>query len=265
MRARIVEALPWFAALPADIAAAASASFVVAPFIAMVDQAIIQNASGTMSLVESLAGSLRLLATAPHRFVSRPAFLMLWGVYGGTYITANTITSYSDRAEATNRQRNAAKFVGVTATNLTLNVGKDMMFARMFGSGPPRPVPWGSLGLFGGRDSISVFASFNLAPLAASTLTQHEICSSEVATAVCQIGCPIAVQWLSAPLHLLGLDWYNRPEGRDRCAQISKNYVSTAIARSARIGPAFGVGALLNNPWRESFHGLASDCLCSRV
>ena len=249
-----MEPLVWPRALLADFAAAASASFVVAPFIAMVDQAIIENAAGTRPLGASLVGSLRLLVSTPQQFFRRPAFLLLWGVYTGTYVAANSISSYSDRASATSQQRNAAKFVGVSATNMALNIGKDRIFARMFGSGPPRPFPWGSLVLFGCRDSMSVVATFNLAPMAASMLVQRDICSSNIAAVVCQLACPIFVQWLSAPLHLLGLDWYNNPDSNERGARVAKNYVSTAMARSARIGPAFGVGALLNNPWRDSLH-----------
>jgi hypothetical protein len=55
---------------------------------------------------------------------------------------------------------------------------------------------------------------------------------------------------------------YNNQEGasankvliRERMKRVKENYVQTAIARSARIGPAFGLGALLNAPFRKRLH-----------
>ena len=75
------------------MAAALGASFCVAPFIAMVDQAIVENTSGRRTLLESLKSSFTTLVRTPVSFFARPAFLLLWGVYGGTYIAANTISS----------------------------------------------------------------------------------------------------------------------------------------------------------------------------
>jgi len=67
--------------------------------------------------------------------------LLLWGVYSGTYIAANTIATACDDAEATPAQRHVSKLAGVSGVNLFLNVSKDRIFARMFGTGPPRRVP----------------------------------------------------------------------------------------------------------------------------
>lgn len=220
-------------------------------------------------------------------------------MYGGTYVVANTVTSMCDDYNATSDQRNLSKFLSVSTANISLNVTKDRIFTRMFGSGLPRPLPASCFGLFGLRDSFTIFASFNLAPMAAEHLIDNGW-DRGTATTVAQLTVPVAMQWISAPLHLLGLDLYNnptllknvsdklnapaaeackaklkiKPEGLliprvygekplipgrfppniepnlTRFGAIRKNYFVTAVARSCRIGPAFGVGALLNTPLR---------------
>ena len=71
------------------------------------------------------------------------------------------------------------------------------------------------------------------------------------------------MQWLQSPLHLLGLDFYNRPgmSTASRIAEIKGKYTPTALARSARIGPAFGVGKLLNDPLRARLQAGAEGSL----
>lgn len=239
-----------------DVASAMGASVCVSPIIASIDQAIISNAAGSHTLVGSLKDSFTQLLTRPHQFLTKPAFLLVWGVYSGTYIMANFVTSTCDHYQATSQTRNYSKFFLVSGTNISLNVAKDRIFTRMFGTGPPKPLPMPSLGIFALRDSMTVFASFNLSPMVAEKLTNDGYMSKGKATTAAQLVCPIAMQWLSAPLHLLGLDLYNNPGAQtsERTAAIKKNYFQTALARSARIGPAFGVGQLLNMPLREKLH-----------
>jgi hypothetical protein len=51
------------------------------------------------------------------------------------------------------------------------------------------------------------------------------------------------MQLFSTPLHLLGLDWYNRAEASksERASFMQKEYLISAAARMARIFPAFGM------------------------
>lgn len=153
----------------------------------------------------------------------------------------------------------AAKFFGISSVNISLNVAKDRIFARMFGSGNAGAVPLRSIFLFGFRDSMTVGTSFNISPIAAAYLAPGM--GAKSATTCAQLLCPVLVQWLSAPLHLLGLDLYNRPKVDGvgaRVRLIRSQYFSTAVSRSGRIFPAFGVGALLNTPLRQKFHDLCS-------
>jgi hypothetical protein len=235
-----------------DVLAAAATAFCVAPAISILDQAIVQNASGTKTIPASIKDSLTLMIQRPVKFVRSPAFLLLWGVYGGTYMAVNLATTVCDKKQATDRERHLVKFFGVSSVNIVLNVSKDRLFAKMFGSGVPRPVPWKSIGTFAARDSMTVFASFNVAPMVAEALVGAEVAGART---IAQLFCPVAMQWISAPLHLLGLNWYNRPEKgvaiSDRVRFIQSEYFPTALARSARIFPAFGLAPLMNAPLRQ--------------
>jgi hypothetical protein len=56
-----------------------------------VDKAIVSNASGVEPLVPCLINGIKTFFTNPVYFVKQPSFLLIWGVYGGTYIVANSI------------------------------------------------------------------------------------------------------------------------------------------------------------------------------
>jgi hypothetical protein len=67
---------------------------------------------------------------------------------------------------------------------------------------------------------------------------------------IAQFLAPAGVQLFSTPLHLLGLDMYNRAGGGvtwwDRWKIVKKNWVVSTAARMCRIVPAFGVGGVVN-------------------
>lgn len=80
------------------------------------------------------------------------------------------------------------------------------------------------------------------------------------AVSVAQFVTPAAIQVVSTPLHLLGLDLYNRPEARmggaeGRVGQVVKNWAKSAVARIGRIVPAFGVGGVVNTKVRKGMMG----------
>lgn len=65
---------------------------------------------------------------------------------------------------------------------------------------------------------------------------------------------PAGVQLISTPMHLLGLDLYNRSGAStaDRWNIIKKNWGISAVARMCRIVPAFGVGGVVNQKVRRN-------------
>ena len=56
--------------------------------------------------------------------------------------------------------------------NMGLSLVKDRNFARMFGTGSPRPVPLPTFILFSTRDAMTIFSSFNVPPLLAPYMPQ---------------------------------------------------------------------------------------------
>jgi hypothetical protein len=80
------------------------------------------------------------------------------------------------------------------------------------------------------------------------------------AATVAQFVAPAAVQIASTPLHLLGLDLYNRPGvgllGQDgRAGRVLRDWVKSALARMGRIIPAFGIGGVVNTKIRKNLMG----------
>jgi hypothetical protein len=64
-----------------------------------------------------------------------------------------------------------------------------------------------------------------------------------------QLFSPLLIQIVVTPLHLLGLDLYNR-EGlklRDRVSYLKGLFSSTLGMRMIRFLPAYGIGGVINN------------------
>lgn len=215
----------------------------LAPAISIVDKAIVSNASGREALLPCMINGFKSLFTNPAYFVKQPSFIFIWIVYSGTYIVANCIEALCERSATSPFY---PKFVGSSVANVSLSVWKDRAFARMFGQGSPRPMAFSSIALFGVRDSATILASFSLPPLLSKAMQENLDVSAKVADTSVQLVTPVAMQILSTPLHLLGLDIYNRPEATDRVPFIKREYVKTALARMARIFPAYGIGGVVN-------------------
>lgn len=225
-----------------------------------------QNASGQANLKTSLIQSFQTFLSRPHNLIFSKPFALIWLLYGGTYATANaldTFTSTMNNKSASNVTSGTAKFVASSSANVGLCLFKDQSFAKMFGSGgPPRPVPLPSYALFTLRDCLTVFASFNVPPLLGPVISRSmgkELEKSISGQTIAQFAAPATIQVISTPLHLLGLDLYNRGGKEvtwaDRWQIVRKNWTVSAVARMCRIVPAFGVGGVANGKMRKSFMG----------
>ncbi len=226
-----------------------------------------ENASGRNTLAASIKSSLKSLLLRPHSVFSKPTALIFL-LYGGTYLTANALDTASSTVhdrKASHVTAGTSKFAASSAANVGLCIYKDQVFVRMFGppGAVPRPVPNVSYALFALRDCVTIFASFNVPPLLAPRIEESlsSGMSKHVSGATCaQFLAPAAVQLISTPLHLLGLDMYNRPrdmgptppDWRARWDLIRKNWATSALARICRIIPAFGVGGVVNTKVRKN-------------
>ncbi|OWY96350.1 putative mitochondrial protein [Phytophthora megakarya] len=237
--------------LVVDAAAAMAASLGVAPFITIVDRAIIENASGARPLGRGLKELSIDFLKHPLRFVGKREFHLIFGLYTATYVTANAIDSVCEYGETNNQM---PKFIGTTAVNMSLCIAKDRAFARMFGVIAPAAFPLTSIGLFAVRDSMTCGASFNAPKVLAKKIEDQGLMEKSGAMTFAQLICPAAVQFVSTPLHLLGLDLYNN-KGRamtQRVSFVQREYVKSVLARVGRIGPAFGIGGVGNAYFRNT-------------
>jgi hypothetical protein len=234
---------------------------------------IIENASGKRSLGDSMKHSLRTLLLRPHTFFFSKPFALIFvclsialarGVlkltecqtlYTGTYLTANTIDTASStirRTPPATTTHGTAKFAATSLANLSLCLWKDTHFTRLFSPVAARPLPAPTYLLFTLRDSLTIFASFNVPPILAPKLPMHllpEFMRGLRQESVAQFLAPAAVQVLSTPMHLLGLDFYNRngtTTMADRWKVVRKAWAISVVARWGRIIPAFGIGGVVN-------------------
>ncbi|TFB00348.1 hypothetical protein CCMA1212_007673 [Trichoderma ghanense] len=250
--------------LAADATSASCAGALIAPIITIIDRSIMENASGRNPLSTSLLTSLRSLLTRPQTILlSRPTALV-FALYAGTYLTANvldTLSSVSSNSPAWHTTSGPAKFAASSAANVGLCVYKDQVFARLFGPpgvSTPRPVSLPSYILFTMRDCLTIFASFNLPPLLAPRIDarlSESLKRNVSGLTAAQFLAPASVQLFSTPIHLLGLDMYNRPQGttawRQRWQVVRTNWLVSTAARVCRIVPAFGVGGVVNMKTRR--------------
>ncbi|TYZ58312.1 hypothetical protein PybrP1_004687 [[Pythium] brassicae (nom. inval.)] len=232
-----------------DIAAALVASFGVSPFITVVDRAIAENASGRRTLMNGVKELSRSFVERPLQFCKSREFLWIFGLYSATYATANSVGSYYEWKEADGQM---PKLLATTAVNMSLVIAKDKAFAQMFGVTKTHKFPVTSMGLFAVRDALTVVSCFHAPKIIMEHLREQGM-NEKLATGLSQIGAPVAVQFASTPLHLLGLDLYNHPVA-DRAARIQfiqREYWRSSLARVARIGPAFGIGGIGNTSFRQ--------------
>ncbi|UPK96690.1 hypothetical protein LCI18_007625 [Fusarium solani-melongenae] len=253
----------------ADAASAASAASLVAPLIAIIDRSIMENASGRNTLAASIKSSLRTLLLRPHTLLLSKPTALIFCLYGGTYLTANAVDTASSTVSsrpASTVTAGTTKFAASSAANIGVCIYKDQVFVRLFGPPgvTPRPVPMASYGLFALRDCLTIFASFNVPPLLGPYLDQRftdEVKKRVSGLYAAQFMAPAMVQFISTPMHLLGLDLYNRPASgpagavvslRDRWDLIGRNWLISSVARICRIVPAFGVGGVVNMKVRKN-------------
>ena len=244
--------------LGADVTCAATAGGLVAPLIMTVDKCIIENASGKRTMTESIKSSLSQLAFRPHRFFTSNSFLIIFLVYGGTYTCANVLDTWKSTSKnriASSTTSGWSKFAATSTANMGLSLYKDSQFTKMFGTVSARPIPPLSYALFMTRDALTIFASFNLPALFAPKIPiPDDFAEKYISRAsTAQFMIPAAMQLVSTPLHLLGLDLYNEGDAnmRERLKKIRMDYFKSSLARMARIIPAFGVGGVVNTGMRK--------------
>lgn len=236
----------------ADVAAAVVSSFAVSPIITIVDRSIVLTANGQATLGASVTAGFKSMVSSPARFVMGREFLWVWGLYGATFCIANFIATACDEMKANSAM---PKFVGTTVVNMPSCIAKDAAFARMFGAGARLgAVPALSYALFTVRDCITIAAGFTMPEGISEQMQAKTGWAKDVTDNMAQLMCPGMMQFVTTPLHLLGLDLYNNPSAAlgARRAQLAKHYTSSVALRFGRVGAAFGIGGVANRVVRDA-------------
>ena len=244
--------------LASDLGAAVCAGCICAPLVAVIDEAITLSAAGKKELWPAIGSKLKSIAKAPIAFFSSPSFLWLWAVYAVTYLAANSVETI---AKAVGRSPATPVLLCSTVANMGMCLAKDAAFAKMFGGGAStgkddeKKTKAGMsptvLALWFGRDVITQFFVFTL-PI---------LLLGRVPDIVCRLSAPVAAQYFTTPLHVLGIRLYSLPEGTtigSQWAAMRGSLASTVVARQMRIFPAFSVGGVVNKALRGTFAGLLS-------
>lgn len=252
-----------------DVLVAFGVTLGVAPFMTVVDKAIVQRAAGTHSIFRSSLESASRMIRHPITYARSPMFLMMWGVYAATYTTANCLKTIAEHenynADESKNRGKWGVFAGTTFVNSSISMMKDRAYATMFGTaGSAHKVPLITYGLWGMRDCMVIGSSFILPEIISRKIEDDTNMDKKEALRISQFICPIATQFLATPVQLLGLDYYNRPltnltitdAAKERMILLGRNYFSIVAARIARIAPAYGIGGIGNTYFRDQWRDM---------
>jgi hypothetical protein len=155
-----------------DVVVAVSVTALAAPFLTLIDKALVERSAGSHSVVSSIAASASSILRQPTQFLRSPTFLWMWGTYAATYSAANTLRTLTDTSISTGRTdtdrstntststtintvstANTSKqthhtvdappvsksasttlFVGTALVNSSMSILKDRAYARLYGA-----------------------------------------------------------------------------------------------------------------------------------
>lgn len=234
-----------------DLFAATVAAAATAPFVASVDKAIAESASGKAALWPSFFLSLKTLAFSPLTFLRQPAFFYLWACGAGTYSAANLFTTFEEVRKET---RPVVKTASIFSVNASLMLWKDSNFAKLFGTKPPEAVPPPALASWFARDMISMAVIFVAPPIVAQHLSERSGMPVRQAEVVTQLTMPMMLQPFVAPLHLYGYVKYNMKDKStaEQMVVMRREIWGTVVMRCIRCIAPYSVGAVANRSFRRA-------------
>ncbi|CAM9553791.1 unnamed protein product, partial [Heterosigma akashiwo] len=239
---------PLSAVIAVDCVSAVAASVAVSPFVAIIDQAVGASAAGAKTLTKALKENLAELFLRPTQFARNPTFLLMCGVYSGTYAAANIADSVSDRVKqnastptvvAAAIARGLPKFISSSGANMTLAIYKDIYIARMYSSGPPAPLPLMAFSMFAARDLVTMASSFTLPAQFSIYLHEEQGWSRERSQLFAQLSLPVAFTAVTCPMHLMGLNYINAPNATlpERMSFLKEKVVGSSPSEASEFSP----------------------------
>ncbi len=203
-------------------------------------------ADPTKNLFRNALKNLKSMFVTPRVFFTTPTFAFVCVVYGGTYITANSLTT---ACEFANKDPFWVKLGGTTAVNMVLGVLKDRYFAQKFSGKPVTRFPLASWGLFVLRDTLTIGAGFMFPPMVSSVLMKNKVFDNkDKALDAAQLLVPLSAQIVLTPIHLLALDFYNNKLARaaERVSTLRLIFMESFTIRIGRTICAYSIAGVMN-------------------
>jgi hypothetical protein len=237
-----------------DSIAGLGAALTVTPIMKTVDISVTLGQSGKSTMFQGVQECVKTLIFTPHKFIFSKSFAWIFTVYGSTYIANNTIDSICKIYHINDL---VPKLIGVTSVNMITSILKDAAFAKYYGTKPPGRVPLSSYIIWFIRDILSIAAAFIFPERLSRYMQTHKGYNKNSADKISQFACPVGLQTIFTPIHLLGLDFYNEnvSKASERAKRIANNYPKALPLRVVRMAGAYGVGGLNNKAFRNSLHG----------
>ena len=180
----------------------------------------------------------------PQVFLKSYEFRWIFFVYAVTYGSSNV----ADHVKINGVDPSLVKLMISFLANTTTSLAKDKALAQRFGNSDGKKFPLSALGLFLVRDVIAMASAFTIPAILADKIHDSTDLSHKNCLRIAQITSPLLVQFVGTPLHLLGLDYYNRSglSLGERMQHLRSIYWSSLALRMLRFLPAYGLGGIAN-------------------
>lgn len=231
-----------------EIGTALVCSSLISPVMMVIDTAIIKSQFEKTSIQKAYKDVLNGCLNGTIRYY-RPLKIMN-GVYFSTYATANLSELYCH----TNKiDPKLPTFLLTSIVNMTAILYKDKSYIKMFEKISLK-IPLRSYLLFGLRDSMTIGSTFVVKKDMVKYLHTEYRLSYSVADFISSFTLPMMAQLTSTPLHIIAMDYYQRPSVGfvERLRHIYQLYPSISMGRMLRVVPAFCFGGFLNDILRSN-------------
>lgn len=230
-----------------EIGTAFLCSSLISPVMMVMDTAIIKSQFENIPIRKSYYDTFYGYWNRSIPF-KRPLQIMNH-VYFSTYATANLTELY---CKSNHIDHKLPTFFFTSLVNIAGVLYKDRSYIRMFEK-TVLDIPFRSYVLFAFRDSMTVGSTFVIKKDFVHSLHIDHQLSYPVADFIASFTLPIIAQVFSTPLHILGMDYYQRPRVllSSRLHHIHNLYISICTGRMLRILPAFCFGSFLNDMLRS--------------
>lgn len=238
-------------------------SWFITPMDTAVMKAMYMRAKG-VTVTSALRGSLHRIITAPHRYMVTQQFRYVFGAYSATYLAKNYMDTLCKVAEETPERTAIYKFWVVFAVNGSLSVfWKDPGLARIVKTATmSTPTPPSALRRtflwWTGRD-----AAYMVTAAVLPDYLEEKFKLSRRQWQIAQLCCPLLAQFVTTPLHLMGLDHFNHYGKKiptwERVTRMIRAYRGAVAVRAVRMFCPWSIGLIINRELRDYLNGDVDD------